>query len=44
MLGNLLFGSALVIAALTAAFAAHSIIQTRRYFYNDYIQRKKHEG
>jgi hypothetical protein len=44
MLGNLLFGSAMIVAVLTTAFAVHSIIQIRRNFYNDYIQRKKHES
>jgi len=44
MLGNLLFGSAIIVSTLTTVFAVHSIIQTRRHFYNDYIQRKKHEG
>jgi hypothetical protein len=44
MLGNLLLGSAIIVAAFTAAFAVHSIIQTRKHFYNDYIQRKKHDA
>jgi hypothetical protein len=44
MLGNLLLGSAIVVAAITTAFAIHSFAQTRRNYYNDYLQRKKHEG
>lgn len=39
MLGNFLLGSAVIILALTTAFAIHSIIQTRSHSFDDYIQR-----
>jgi hypothetical protein len=44
MLGNFLLGSAVIILALTTAFAIHSIIQTRSHSYDDYIQRKRQFG
>ena len=44
MLGNLLLGSAIVVATITAAFAIHSFAQTRKNYYNGYLQRKNREG
>ena len=44
MLGNFLLGSAVIILALTTAFAIHSIIQTRSHSYDYYIQRKRQFG
>jgi hypothetical protein len=44
MLGNLLLGSVAGIALLTIAFAIHSIIETRKRYYDEYTQRKRHES